>query len=714
MHGPHPFLVSPSRLPGLATTLVAALCSGPLLARQQDPPPQQPPKSPPPAERLPEVLVIESADMPSTRLEQVPIDNVGGRDLIGPRELHEAGSQSIQELLRRSPGVHISDETGSDSLPNIALRGVTNGAEGAWRSINLGMYADGIPLAPAPYGQPGNSLFPFTLERVYAVDVQRGGGAVRYGPNNVAGVVNFLTRPIPSRPTIVGRVRVDSFDNTSYYTALGGTEGPLGMLIEAVYKDGETFRDNGDYTIQNYAIKASYAVSSDVRLFGQVETFDDDSHLSDGLTVAAYEADPSQTLSPQNRFRGEQDRVNLKLEWNADRNTLVEVITYAFDGTRTFYLGSPLHYGTDTPAYVQATPRPIRTVAVQPQVTHTYAFGGGTGELLFGVRYLQEDTVRNVTRYFPDGTSQRRSEQQFDYYTASAFLENRVEVGAWTVTPGVRFEYVQIDARDRVGGIGVERDFTEVLPALGLGYRLHEDWALFAGVQSTFAAPQAPQIELSNDPQRISAQYAWVYELGSRWRGLDGLLGTDLTLYHIDYRDRLVPDPDQFDVFVNGGSSRHRGVELALDSDLAGVGLAGLTLWSNTGWNDSKFTNGDFDGNRFAGSPKWLWSWGARYRHDASGLWLGIDGSYVGPAFSDAANTRDLDPLGTRGLRPSYSLWNASVGWDHAVDDRTEVSVLVGGRNVFDEQYFEPRTARGIYPGAPASVVFQLGVTHHL
>ncbi len=89
------------------------------------------------------------------------------------QQKHEYGQQlnekqqrahaAVQEALRRTPGMTLQEETGSDSLPNVALRGVTNANEGAWRSINLGMYVDGIPLAPAPYGQPGNSLFPLAL-----------------------------------------------------------------------------------------------------------------------------------------------------------------------------------------------------------------------------------------------------------------------------------------------------------------------------------------------------------------------------------------------------------------------------------------------------------------------------------------------------------------------------------------------------------------------
>ncbi len=702
---------------------LAAFAAGIAVAAAAQSTPQSPPAAPDPAAkpqqpganaRLPEVLVTESPEAAERQLTEVPIDNPGARDLIGPREVREAGSLNIQELMRRSPGVFIQEETGSDSLPNITIRGVTNGAEGAWRSINLGMYADGIPLAPAPYGGPGNSLFPFSLERVYAVDVQRGGGAVRYGPNNVGGVVNFLTRPIPVESTLFTRLRWDTFDDMSAYAAFGGTYGKFGALFEAVYKEGETFRDGGDYEMKNYAFKARYELSETVRVFGQVETYDEASRLADGLTLAEYERDPEQTLSPHNRFSGDQDRANLKLEWDVDGNTLFEFITYWYDGNRTFFLGSPTFYGaTNNLSYIQTTPRPMRTFAVQPQLTHSYAIAGGTGELHVGLRYLQEDIVRTVSRYFVDGSTQlHRSEAQYDYFTGSAWIENRFCFDEWTVTPGVRLEYVQMDGRDRLTGVDVDKDFAEVLPGLSLARRMNEQWSLFGGVQSTFAAPQAPQISITTNPQDISAQYAWVYEIGSRTRGLDGLLGTDVTFFHIDYSDRLVQDPDQFDVFVNAGSSRHRGVELGLTSDLTAAGLPGVELWSTTTWSESKFTNGDFDGNDFAGVPDWLAAWGARYHHAATGLWVGVDGVYVGPAFTDAANTVDINANGTLGRRPSYSLWNCGAGWDTKIDDKNEVSLMIGGRNIFDEEYFEPRTARGIFPGAPASMVFQVGVTH--
>jgi outer membrane receptor protein involved in Fe transport len=283
----------------------------------------------------------------------------------------------------------------------------------------------------------------------------------------------------------------------------------------------------------------------------------------------------------------------------------------------------------------------------------------------------------------------------------------------------VRFEYVDMRGRENfnittpaLNGLEVQKDFTEALPGLTLSRRMNEEWSLYGGAQKTFAAPQAPQISITNNPQDISAQYAWNYELGSRTRTDDALFGSDLTLFWIDYSDRLVQDPAQFDVFVNAGSSRHRGAELALESDLSAAGLDGVSLWTSTAYVDSVFTNGQFEGNEFPGAPNWLASWGARYDHKRSGLWCAFDGTWVDEAFTDAANTVAIPVNGTAGIRPAYSLWNANVGWDAKLDEKNDVSVLIGGRNVFDEDYFEPRAARGIFPGAPASMVFQVGMTH--
>ncbi len=97
--------------------------------------------------------------------------------------------------MRRIPGVQSTDNSGTAGSAislNIGVRGLT-GRYSPRSTVLL----DGIPLAVAPYGQPQLSFAPVSLGNIESIDVVRSGGAVRYGPQNVGGIINFTTRAIP-------------------------------------------------------------------------------------------------------------------------------------------------------------------------------------------------------------------------------------------------------------------------------------------------------------------------------------------------------------------------------------------------------------------------------------------------------------------------------------------------------------------------------------
>lgn len=660
--------------------------------------------------RLPDVVIAASDD--DDELYRTPLDYSAGRDVIPPQEVDESGAINTQELMRRTPGAHYFEETGTDSKPNIALRGVTSNSEGTSRSANVSLLADGIPLAPAPYGHAGQSLFPFTLERVHAVDMLRGGHTVRYGPNTVSGVINFLTRPIPDHSMLEQSLSFNTYGDMASYTGIGGTYGKLGIWAESVYKTGSTFRDHGDFTLQNYALKSSYQFSDDVRGLFQLEFFDDESDLSGGLSRSAYQDDPEQSQTQQDRFEGDQLRGNFKVEWDIDESSRLDVSGFAFGGDRTFYLGRPRQYGSD-PVDIRATPRPMDVWALQPQYTRWYEMGDVDGELVTGIRYQVEDVTRKRTTTPAGGPTNVDYDNRYDYYAWSAFIENTWRGERWSVTPGVRFEDVTIDGEATMSDVSVTRDFTEVLPAISASYLVTDTCSVYANVQSSFLPPQANHIELSDDPQNLEAQYAWTYEIGTRTTWGDGLLSPDLCVYSIDYEDRIERDPDHDDVFLNVGNTTHQGVELVLDSDLgaASESLAGVNLYTTVSYNESEFANGEYDGNTVPHAPQWIGSWGASWHPEESGFWAAFDGYVIGRAYSDADNTRQINADGTRGLRPAYSVWNARVGYDHQIAKNIRFRVQVGGINLFDEEYFEVRAGKGLFPGPPQGAYTSMGLT---
>lgn len=123
---------------------------------------------------------LEEITVKGDWLEPPTKDNIrtypGGRSAVTDTELQQAGARTLEDALRLVPGVRAQDETGTGILPNIGVRGLD-----PRRSTRTLVLVDGIPIALAPYGQTGLSMFPLTLQTVDRIDVARGGVAVRYG-----------------------------------------------------------------------------------------------------------------------------------------------------------------------------------------------------------------------------------------------------------------------------------------------------------------------------------------------------------------------------------------------------------------------------------------------------------------------------------------------------------------------------------------------------
>ncbi|CAB1210938.1 Fe(3+) dicitrate transport protein FecA [Acinetobacter bouvetii] len=121
--------------------------------------------------------------------------HAGAPSIVDRKRLDETASTSIKDALRQVPGVQVQESNGtggSDVSLNMGVRGLTSRL-----SPRSTVLMDGVPLSFAPYGQPQLSLAPVSLGNIESVDVVRGAGSVRFGPQNVGGIINFATRAIP-------------------------------------------------------------------------------------------------------------------------------------------------------------------------------------------------------------------------------------------------------------------------------------------------------------------------------------------------------------------------------------------------------------------------------------------------------------------------------------------------------------------------------------
>lgn len=179
-----------------------------------------------------------SADWLGTGLENSVQTFGGARTLLRSDDINNSGATNVADALRRVPGVQISGSTsasGSSVGLHVGIRGLN-----PRNSFRTTMLLDGIPMAMAPYGQPNLVMSPTSLGNIESIDVVRGGGAVRYGPQNVGGVINFKTRSIPNTSGLTAdasaRYNIFSHGGTNtQYTGFLGTQFDNGLGVALMY-----------------------------------------------------------------------------------------------------------------------------------------------------------------------------------------------------------------------------------------------------------------------------------------------------------------------------------------------------------------------------------------------------------------------------------------------------------------------------------------------
>ena len=107
---------------------------------------------------------------------------------------------TMNEALRRVPGVTVREEEGLGLRPNIGIRGLN-----PTRSTKVLLLEDGIPVTFAPYGDNAAYYHP-PVTRFETVEILRGSGQIAFGPQTVGGVINYITPTIPQEGG--GRVAV--------------------------------------------------------------------------------------------------------------------------------------------------------------------------------------------------------------------------------------------------------------------------------------------------------------------------------------------------------------------------------------------------------------------------------------------------------------------------------------------------------------------------
>lgn len=662
--------------------------------------------------------------------ERIP----GSVEVLDKQLIETSRAFTTSEVLRKAAGVNVRDEEGFGLRPNIGIRGLN-----PTRSTKVLLLEDGIPLTYAPYGDNASYYHP-PIDRFETVEILKGSGQILYGPQTVGGVINFITRNPPVKPsgslTLVGGNR-NFFDG---HAAYGGTWKNTGLLFDYTRKQGEGSRDNTRSGLNDFNVKSISTLGARQALTFKFNYYGEDSNVTySGLREDEYRANPRGNPFRNDFFYGDHYGASATHALIFNSNVVLTTNFYGSFFKRHWWRQSsnsgqrPNRLNADpdcrsmadlnTTCGNEGRLRQYYFIGLEPRLHVTHNLFGIRSEADFGFRaHYETQQRRQENGDLPtsrSGSLVENNERRNQAY--SGFAQNRFIFADWTITPGVRIEHIEYQRTNRLAnnGLGVsgQTALTQVIPGLGISYSPTPKLIVFAGAHRGFAPPRTEDIinNTTGGVIELDPELSWNYEIGMRTTPMNGV-NLEATLFRLDYENQIVPASLAGGVgatLTNGGETLHQGLELSGRINSAAIARTPHNFYLRTAYTflpTAKFTgtrlssvggfaNVSVTGNRLPYAPEHMLNATLGYAHP-TGFDALVEAVYVARQFADDLNTVTPSPDGQRGLLPSYTIWNATANYNV---ESMHTTFFVTVKNVFDHLYIADRS-RGILPGTPRLV----------
>ena len=693
-------------------------------------------------------------------------DVPGSAHYIDQQQLNrqQLAYDDIHDLLRQVPGINIQEEDGYGLRPNIGMRGT-----GTERSSKITLMEDGVLIAPAPYAAPAAYYFPIT-GRMESIEVRKGSSQIKYGPRTNGGVLNLISTGIPEDFSLNSNLALGINDTRKLHLNMGDSYKNFAWLAETyqIVTDGFKELDGGGSTgfdVADHLAKFRFHSDGSTPIYqeleiklGKTRQVSDETYL--GLTDADFAENPFRRYraSAQDVFQSDHEQYQARYFVVPARNIDVTTILYRNNFQRNWYklqsisgtsiskiFTDPEQYSSQL-AIAKGADSDPDALAVRANNRHYYSQGIQT---VLGLHFDKRGTEHNFElgfRYHKDQEDRFQHEDGFQMVEGSMvltskgapgsqsnrisdarawalFIQDKMEWGRWTLSPGFRYENIDLLRTDfsrsdpkRLTPTRIRENSVEVfIPGLGVTLDLSPTLGLFGGIHKGFAPPGPGSNE---DTQ---AENSLNYEFGFRVQGRPFSL--QLAGFINDYDNLLGVDTlaaggtGEGDLF-NGGKVQVKGLEASGSFDFGQVFPSSFRIPARFAYTftEAEFQN-SFDsqfepwGNVVAGDQL---PYLPTHQFNASlGLekqrWrLQLEANYVSRMRTKAGQ----GPIPRLEATDDYLVFNLSGEYD-LTSEQKGVSLFVTVRNVTDQAYIVARRPAGARPGLPRSLIggikFRLG-----
>jgi Fe(3+) dicitrate transport protein len=673
----------------------------------------------------------------------------GSAHVITEADLEEFEYSDINSILRQIPGVYVRQEDGYGLRPNIGIRSAASGAE---RSNKITLMEDGILVAPAPYAASAAYYSP-TAGRISGLEVLKGPAAITEGPYTVGGAVNYLSTPIPYERG--GQIMIESGSNGALreHVNYGDSQENIGWLLEAYnqkdngfksidFSDKTTGLDKTDY-IAKLRINSSANAKNYQELLVKYLKADETSNQSYlGLTDADFALTPYRryAASQNDQMNVEHEQFQLQYSYDLNEEISLHAVAYRNETARNWYKASKvggmklgaiidaandgdataislLHGEAEGDVKIKHNNRAYVSQGFEFMLDWDFKSENVSHDLEIGIRFHQdeEDRFQAEDTYlqsingglaltelgiFGSSSSNNRLTEAD---AMSFYIRDEIKYGDWTLSPGVRYENVDVRRREwstpeRIDASS-SKDQTNtqsaIIPGLGITYQVNDNLILIGGVHKGFA-PAGYKPETDNE-ESLSYEFGGRAFIGDFYaeaiffiNDYDNIIGECTTVSGADCSESELGE--QF----NSGTVTVNGLELVLAYDFSTETDYKLPLSFNYTYMDGEFDS-TFDNSFFGdvqkGDPLTYFpeqqgqlSFGIEH---SNGWSIKAAASYVDAVCTEVTCERILSDFDT-----TNTIFNLDIVADYELSDKVTVYLKV--ENASDEADVVGRHPSGV------------------
>ncbi|MDD1508039.1 TonB-dependent siderophore receptor [Pseudomonas sp. CNPSo 3701] len=638
----------------------------------------------------------------STKTSKALAQTAQSVSVVTREQIERQGALTAADAMRYSPGVLTNPYGNTHRYDYLAIRGINDGSVD---NITI----DGLKSMGDPGSYSSLQIDPYFIERI---DILKGPSSVLYGRSNPGGLAAISTK----RPEFTQSGRVDlSYGNNARKSLGFDVTGPLNESVAyrvvGLAKDADAQADH--VTETRYALMPSLALNlSDDTFMTLYAYLQDDPnggyhgslpasgtvHKRGGRRISSsfFEGDPA-----LDEFTRTQQMLGYELEhrfndtWSARQN--FRYLDARVSNSQVW--GSGYVSGNQLRRGYSGGQEQLHAWIVDNMLQADFATGAAQHTLVLGLDYqysknkiaAQSDTagapidVFDPVQDYGDLTALRsindalRRQKQTGLY-----LQDLVEIDNWNLSFGLRQDWYDVSIDDEISGKD-DNQGEKLSGHVGVLYAFDNGLSPYVSYSTSFN----PTSNYSSGAQILDPTTGEQWEAGLKFQppGTDDLY--TLSFFNLEMENLYAKENSLVtDSFYKGvGGIRSRGVELeARFKPVDNLQLIASYTYADVSYSKSYFVNDgaavvDAKGNTPPQTPERMASLWADYRFSdgaLAGLTVGAGARYVG--HSEGSELNDFNV-------PSYTLFDASVGYDLSQVGLKGTSLQLTANNLTDEYY---------------------------